>query len=258
MNGAPSWLREVPLAHRGLHGPDRPENSLAAFAAAAAAGVGVELDVQRTLDGIPIVFHDHDLDRLTGWSGRVADARWAELEALALADTDHGIPTLADALGVLQDVPVMVEIKNVDRRAGPLEPAVAAMLSRHDGPACVAGFNPATIGWFARNAEHLVRVQTAGPLAEVAMPAPVRWSLRSLRFLALTRPHAVSYDLAGIDHPAVQAFRATGGTVIAWTVRSLEDLTRAREYADNVIFEGLDHAVVRSHEQAASGGDGHT
>lgn len=42
----PSWLRDVPLAHRGLHAPGGPpENTLAAFAAARAAGFGVELDL---------------------------------------------------------------------------------------------------------------------------------------------------------------------------------------------------------------------
>jgi glycerophosphoryl diester phosphodiesterase len=34
----PSWLVDVPLAHRGLHGDGVPENSLPAFAAAATAG----------------------------------------------------------------------------------------------------------------------------------------------------------------------------------------------------------------------------
>jgi hypothetical protein len=49
----PSWLVDVPLAHRGLHGDGVPENSLPAFAAAAAAGYGGELDVARRGAGPP-------------------------------------------------------------------------------------------------------------------------------------------------------------------------------------------------------------
>ena len=45
----PGWVTDVPLAHRGLWSDDGPpENSLAAFAAARDAGVGVELDVHLT------------------------------------------------------------------------------------------------------------------------------------------------------------------------------------------------------------------
>ena len=52
-----------PVAHRGLWRPDgAPENSLAAFQAAAAAGYGIELDVQLSADGEAMVFHDGKLE----------------------------------------------------------------------------------------------------------------------------------------------------------------------------------------------------
>src|SRR6185369_346587 len=41
-----AFLTAQPFAHRGLHGEGRIENSRAAFAAAIAAGHGIELDVQ--------------------------------------------------------------------------------------------------------------------------------------------------------------------------------------------------------------------
>jgi glycerophosphoryl diester phosphodiesterase len=241
---APSWLRDTPLAHRGLHGPDRPENSLAAFAAAAEAGIGVELDVRRTADGVPVVFHDQALERMIGSPGTIETSTLARVAAMRLAGSGEGVPTLVDALGVLGTVPVMIEIKSVDRRAGLLEPEVAAIVDAHPGPVCVAGFNPASIRWFTVHAPRIVRVQTAGPLREVTMPRVMKWSLRTLRFVAWTRPDAVSYDLTGVDHAVVQAFRAGGGTVITWTVRSQADLDRAREFADNVIFEDLPPAMV--------------
>lgn len=235
----PAWLREVPLAHRGLHGDGVPENSMAAFEAAAAAGVGVELDVHRSRDGVPVVIHDHDLTRVAGRADRVDRMDAVELAALRLGGGDAGIPRLADALVVLADVPVMVEVKNLTAAATLLEPAVASLLAAHPGPVCVASFNPRSLGWFRRFAPDLSRVQTAGPMATVPLPAPLRWSLRTLRWLRATQPCAVSYDLAGLEHSAVRAYRAAGGTVVTWTVASPDDLAHARRYADNVVFEHL-------------------
>src|SRR5687767_11832685 len=52
------------FAHRGLHGPGVPENSMAAFRAAIDFGAGIECDVRLSGDGQAMIFHDHDLRRL--------------------------------------------------------------------------------------------------------------------------------------------------------------------------------------------------
>ena len=235
--GAPDWLREVPLAHRGLHGDGVPENTLAAFAAAARAGVGVELDVHRARDGVPVVVHDPDV--LDGDGVRHPVASLTSDELAHVEPHGHGVPTLSDALGTLQGVPVMVEVKNVAPAAGLLEPAVAALVASHPGPVCLASFNPRSLTWFRRHLPDVPRAQTAGRLAHVPMPAPVRWSLRTLRWLRAVQPVAVSYALDGLDESAVQAYRAGGGLVVAWTVTDGHELAWARRFADNVVFEGL-------------------
>ena len=63
------------FAHRGLHTADgtAPENSLTAFRMAANVGYGVELDVHLTRDGKVAVFHDHDLECMTGAQGKIED-----------------------------------------------------------------------------------------------------------------------------------------------------------------------------------------
>src|SRR5687768_9667253 len=73
-----------PFAHRGLHGQSRVENSRAAFAAAIAAGRGIELDVQASSDGVAMVFHDAELDRLAEARGKVAERPAAALTAIRL------------------------------------------------------------------------------------------------------------------------------------------------------------------------------
>ena len=70
------------IAHRGASA-DAPENTLPAFARALALGVvEVELDVQLSRDGVPVLFHDGTLDAKTplrgpraGPPGAGADAR---------------------------------------------------------------------------------------------------------------------------------------------------------------------------------------
>ena len=59
-----NWL----YAHRGLHDneTDAPENSLKAFKKAVDGNFGIELDIQLTKDGIPVVFHDYSLKRIFG------------------------------------------------------------------------------------------------------------------------------------------------------------------------------------------------
>lgn len=239
----PDWLVEVPLAHRGLWGPGVPENSLAAFAAARDAGVGVELDVHLSADGVPVVVHDADLRRVAGADVVVADTPLGALQEHPLVD-GSSVPTLRQVLEVLGDVPVMVELKNARRGAGVLEPPVAAVLDEHPaGPAArtyVASFHPGSLAWFAEHRPRVLRAQTAGLGADRRVPLPVRALLRRLGLARWSRPHLVSFDVAALPAPATRSWRARGGLVVAWTVRDARALARASLHADNVIFEGLD------------------
>lgn len=87
----PDFIR-LPIAHRGLHSPGVPENSLAAFRAAIAAGYGIELDVQPSAEGTPMVFHDYDLTRMCGDEGYIADWAAADLAELRLAGPTNRSP----------------------------------------------------------------------------------------------------------------------------------------------------------------------
>lgn len=78
------WL----YAHRGLHGGDVPENSLAAFSRAVEAGYGIELDVQLTRDGFLVVHHDASLKRVCGADLRICDITFEELCRHPLPDVD--------------------------------------------------------------------------------------------------------------------------------------------------------------------------
>jgi len=223
----PGWLAD-PLAHRGLHAPGGPvENSLEAFVAARDAGYGVELDVHRSADGVPVVHHDFALP-----DGRT-------LADVALADLPPQVPTLTAVLDVLRRVPVMVELKQEGLRVGALERAVAEVLDGHVGPHCVASFHPATIAWFARERPATVRVFTFTDHDDAPMPRLLRERLATLRPLGLLRPHALSYDVRGLPTDATVRWREDGGLLTTWTVRDEATLATARAHADGLIFEAL-------------------
>lgn len=66
-------LSPMLMAHRGAMA-EAPENTAAAFDKALLRGIGgIECDVQLSADGIPVVFHDDDLFRITGENGSVSD-----------------------------------------------------------------------------------------------------------------------------------------------------------------------------------------
>lgn len=125
------------FAHRG-GAADTDENTMAAFERAVALGYRyVETDVHATADGVPVVFHDARLDRLTGRPGRVADLRWADLATLRVGGA-WVIPRLADVLDAWPTVRFNIDVKvdaGVDptvavvRRAGALDRVLLASFS---------------------------------------------------------------------------------------------------------------------------------
>lgn len=72
----------VNYAHRGAS-EYAPENTLSAFYLGLLQGAnGIELDVQRTKDGVIVVFHDDTVDRVTDGTGRVSELTFRELKKL--------------------------------------------------------------------------------------------------------------------------------------------------------------------------------
>ena len=70
------------IAHRG-NSAEAPENTAAAFDAALKAPIdGIELDVQMSADGVPVIHHDATVVKLGGGRRRVSALPWSELRAL--------------------------------------------------------------------------------------------------------------------------------------------------------------------------------
>ena len=240
-----AWRRLIarPIAHRGLWGPRAPENSLNAFDAAAAADYGIELDVQLSADGVPVVFHDDRLERMTAAHGRVAERTAVQLAEVRLADTKQTIPTLAEALECVgRRTLVMIELKVLGGEEGLLERQVAEVLEGYDGPVAILSFNPKAVGWFAEARPDLPRGLNSTDYHDATawvLSAIQRRGLVELEHMHLARPHFLSLGLEMLRSAGVAALREQGMPVVCWTIRSAAQWARVSPLCDNLMFEGF-------------------
>jgi len=242
----PEEFLRTPIAHRALHGDGRPENSLAAVRAAVAAGYGIEVDIQPSADGVPMVFHDYVLDRLTDETGPVAERSAAELKAIPLKGSDEGIPTLRDVLAAVDGrVPLLVEIKDQTRvlgtEIGPLQAWVADALESYGGPVAVMSFNPHAVAEMAALAPTVPRGLTTSGWnhgAALNLPADRRADLAAIADFDRVDASFISHDWHDLGRDRVTQLKAQGVPVLCWTIHSQAEESQAREIADNVTFEG--------------------
>ena len=241
----PAFLT-IPLAHRGYHDAERPENSLAAFGAAVASGYGIELDVQQSADGQAMVFHDDHLARMTGASGDVIDHSAAALGRIALLGSAEKVPSLGQVLQLVAGkVPVLIEIKELwdtmDQTSGRLEQAVAAALADYRGPVAVMAFNPHCIAHMARLAPAIPRGITTeyyDPALNAPIPPAVCARLREIPDYDPTHSSFISHKASDLGQPRVAELKAAGAAILCWTIRSPEQEAEARKIAHNITFEG--------------------
>ncbi|HRO15005.1 MAG TPA: glycerophosphodiester phosphodiesterase family protein [Paracoccus sp. (in: a-proteobacteria)] len=242
----PPGLLSRPVAHRGLHGRGVPENSRAAFRAACAAGYAIELDVQPAADGTPLVFHDHDLQRMAGRQGMISALTPDQAAALRLRGTDQGTPTLGEVLAdVAGRVPVLIEIKDQDGALGPdigtLPLRVAEIVRDHAGTVAVMSFNPHAVAAVRQAAPEVAVGLTSCHFPAndwPGVPPARRAELARLADFDRVGAMFVSHYHLDLGNPAVAALKARGAPVLAWTIRSPRQEAAARRVADNITFEG--------------------
>jgi glycerophosphoryl diester phosphodiesterase len=224
--------RNLVVAHRGASS-EEPENTIAAFRAAAEAGADViELDVRATSDGIPVILHDADVAATTDGSGQVHDLTLAQVKRL---DASGGrgprqeIPTLAEAVEAIADagpVAIDLEIKNIPGEPAfdsPSETVLHAALdvvaaTGFGGPLLVSSFNWITI---ERCRELAPGVPTGFlTIAAIDPHAALVYARRNGHDFVLPQSHA----LLQAGSPFVDEAHDAGIRVGTWTVDDEADL----------------------------------
>jgi len=214
------------IAHRG-DSWNYPENTRLAFDAALRAGAdGIELDVQLSRDGIPVVYHDRTLTRAGGGRRRVHTLTLAELQRLdagASPDTGRplGIPTLEEVLERYgRRTRLLLEIKVRGTDAAPLRElteAVARRVGRHrlGGTAEVLCFEVQVLDHLRAVAPKLRRVLNVDRRRR-----PALWR-------AIDRVDAVSADVAILDDRFARRVADAGKPLLVYTCNTPRRVGRA-------------------------------
>lgn len=239
-----------PIAHRGLH--DRAagiiENSASAFEAAIAGGFAIECDVQITSDGVPVVFHDDDLSRLTGKAGAVADIASAELTATPLLDSAAGDcpQRFTDFLAQIAGRALLqIELKHQRDAVGTqlLARSVAEALKSYEGPVTIESFDPSLLIAIRQfgfaGLRGIITYDYEDPNEDSNLTEAQRFTLRHLLHWHETQFDFISCDKNAVTLPAISFWRTLGKPVTAWTIRSTADADAVRNYVDQVVFEGF-------------------
>lgn len=244
----PDQFLRIPLAHRALHdvAAGRPENSRAAVRAAIAAGYGIEIDLQLTADGQAMVFHDYDLERLTGAKGAIRQKSATQAQGIPLTGGDgETIPSLPEILRIVAgQVPLLIELKDQDGGMGPdigaLERACHQALQGYGGPVAVMSFNPHSVAEMERLAPDLPRglVTSSYDPADWPLSQATCDHLRRIPDFDRVGASFISHEVADLTRTRVRQIHGDGVPVLCWTVKSPEAEAEARKWADNITFEG--------------------
>ncbi len=107
------------IAHRGAPA-FTPENTLVSFQKALELGCDyLEIDVQRSADGVLLVMHDATVDRTTDGTGKVEELRWDEIRRMSAAG--EPVPSLDEVLGLAVTHPQAKFILELKEGSNPVE-----------------------------------------------------------------------------------------------------------------------------------------
>lgn len=210
------------LAHRGL-AVDAPENTLAAFEAAVAAGAEyLETDVHATADGIAVAAHDPTLDRI---AGRDEDIAALTLEQLGTIDLggDQRFSSLAELLVALPASRFNIDVK-AEAAAAPTAAAIEAAGARDR--VLLTSFSSKR----RRSASVLLPRVATSASAQEFVPALVaaKLGLTPLARLFLRRVDAVQIPrrigrIETVTARTVRRLQAAGVEVHVWTINDVDE-----------------------------------
>lgn len=237
------------IGHRGLAGL-APENTMAAFAAAADAGLRwVELDAKLCASGELVVLHDNTLNRTSNGQGRAEHMDWPSLRQLDAGSwfdarfAGERIPLLSEVLAFCAERGIGINIELKPNPSDYVKTArVLAELLRAGRwlerlPLLASSFSRQSLRAIQRYMPELPR----GFLLERRWPAAA--ILAELDALQAVSFH---YDDQLINAELIAAVRATGRDVLVWTVNQADRAEVLWQQGVTAIFSDLPLAAPAS------------
>ena len=227
-------------AHRGCSAL-YPENTMCAFRAAANLGVDcIELDLQQSADGVPVVSHDQTLRRTTGVRRSVGSLSCGELKRLdagswyATAFAGERIPTFEEVLRLAERdrICLNVEIKDCGCRDSLCSHTIRLIRQYHMQNHCAIA---------SQNYGVLCRIKRCAP--ELATIYIVNSPIQAAEKLPCADEISAAYS--SLTTSAVTRIHACGKRVHVWTVDTPEEIQGAAALgADDIITDNP--ALVQS------------
>ncbi|MGO6814816.1 glycerophosphodiester phosphodiesterase [Rhizobium brockwellii] len=234
-----AWIRDLPVAHRGYHDLNTHvwENTLSAFSRAIEAGFAIECDLHYASDGVPVIFHDEDLQRLCNLHGDIRERTSRELGLIAIGGTSDKVPTLRQLLDLVKGkVPLVLELKGREADDEGFAEAVLEVLEGYEGKVALMSFDH----WLLRDLKALGSPYPLGLTADGNTPEAFKTHAEAME-IGLD---FISYHYGDLPNPFITGEREKGIPVITWTVRDEAARRLTFTNADQMTFEGFDPRVV--------------
>ncbi len=218
------------FAHRGASA-HAPENTLTAFELAREQGAdAIELDVKLSADGIPVVIHDHTVDRTTNGSGTVAELELASLQKLDAGGGQH-IPTLAEVFSAVgRDLYINVELTNYTTSKDALVDKVVDVIKRYDmqGRILFSSF-------LAKNLKRAAELLPGTPRGLLALPTGLGVFARTFGFRSDVY-QAIHPSIRNLTEGMITSAHQRGQRVHVWTVNTADQMQKLANWGVDGIF----------------------
>jgi glycerophosphoryl diester phosphodiesterase len=255
--------RRLVFAHRG-GALLAPENTMPAIDNGIALGSdGLEIDVQLSADGIPVVIHDHTLDRTTDRTGPVHALTAAELArvdagyrftrdgAFPFRGQGIGVPTLDAVLARHPATRVIIEMKGGEPE---LARQVGAAIKR------AGAIDRTCVGSFYQGSVDANRVQHPA-VATSASQEEARWALhrswvrwpwtRARPYCAFQVPEYAG-RMRVVSRNFLQHVHREDHSVQVWVVNDPADIARLLDWGVDGIISDVPDAAVAARDQWAN------
>ncbi|XP_053550689.1 glycerophosphodiester phosphodiesterase 1 [Bombina bombina] len=232
--------RVAVIAHRG-GGHDAPENTLAAIRMAAKNGAtGVELDLEFTRDGIPILMHDETVERTTDGSGSLSGLSYSDIRKLNAAAKhrlrhvyqEEKVPSLDEAVTecINLNLTIYFDVKGHADKAAETFRKLYVQFPRLYNSSIVCSFEPSVIYKMRQADKNVVTALTHRPwsLSHLGDGTPrftstfKHYWFMFLDILLDWALHNILWNLCGISAFLMQKNRISKEYVDSWNYRGVE------------------------------------
>lgn len=241
-----SFLKKVPIAHRGYHNAEIPENSLLSAQAAIERGYAIELDICSTKDEQVIVFHDVYAKRCLGLEGRMSQYTYDDIKDIDyLGHKGVHVSLFKDFLQFVNGrAPLLIELKPSFGFKNFVKDVVD-ILREYEGEFVIQSFSPFTLMEIKKYAPEFIRGQlVTKDLSE--MPYDnlhdrinyfIVWLFGFTSLAWISQP-----DFFNIDIRCYSKYqkRYAIRNVMSFVITNEQEYNLAMRCTDNVVFENMD------------------